>query len=147
MVISMDADPAVRLQHFATRLIRIARSTHKEHSLSSAQYSVMALLSNEPSMSVVELARRESVAHPTMSRIIAGLVRLSFVSRTANPSDGRRGLLRLTPAGEKLYREIAERRILLFRMLLSQLSPATVAEILAVVDRMAGSTETAFQTD
>lgn len=141
-----DDDPAVRLQHFATRLIRIARSTHKEHALSSAQYSVMALLSNHPGMSVVELARRESVAHPTMSRLIAGLIKLSFVSRTVNPADGRSSLLRLTPAGEKLYREVAERRIVLFRMLLSQLSPAAIAEILSVVDRMAGPVETAFQS-
>lgn len=143
---SADDDPAVRLQYFATRLIRIARSTHKEHALSSAQYSVMALLSNHPGMSVVELARRESVAHPTMSRLIAGLIKLSFVSRASNPSDGRSGLLRLTPEGEKLYREVAERRIVLFRMLLSQLSPGTIAEILAVVDRMAGPVETAFRS-
>jgi len=75
---------AVRLQHFATRLIRIARSTHKAYSLSSAQFSVMALLNANPSMTVVELARREQVSHPTMSRLIAGLVRISLVSRTTN---------------------------------------------------------------
>jgi hypothetical protein len=65
-------DPAERLQHFATRLIRIARSTHKEHALSSAQYSVLALLNEKPGSSVVELARREGVAHPTMSRLFGG---------------------------------------------------------------------------
>lgn len=144
---SADDDPAARLQHFATRLIRIARSTHKEHSLSSAQYSVMALLSSCPGMSVVELARRENVAHPTMSRLIAGLIKLSFVSRALNPSDGRSSLLRLSCAGEKLYREVAERRIVLFRMLLSQLSPAAIQEILSVVDRFAGPVEEAFQND
>lgn len=144
---SADTDPAVRLQHFATRLIRIARSTHKEHALSSAQYSVMALLNDRPGMSVVELARRECVAHPTMSRLISGLIKLSFVGRTVDPLDGRSGRLRLTPAGEKLYREVAERRIVLFRVLLAQLSPATIAEILVVVDRMADSVETAFQSN
>lgn len=139
-----DVDPAIRLQHFATRLIRLARSKHKEHSLSSAQYSVMALLNDCPGMSVVELARRESVAHPTMSRLIAGLIRLNFVSRTVDPADKRSGLLRLTPAGETLYRDIAGRRILLFQMLLAQLSPATITEVLTVVDRMADQVETAF---
>lgn len=139
-----DTDPAIRLQHFATRLIRIARSTHKEHSLSSAQYSAMALLNDRPGMKVVELARRESVAHPTMSRLIAGLIKLGFVSRSTDPADSRSGLLRLTAAGQKLYREVADRRITLFRMLLSQLSPETIAEILAVVDRMADPLETKF---
>jgi len=144
---SADSDPAIRLQHFATRLIRIARSTHKEHALSSAQYSVMALLNDRPGMSVVELARREGVAHPTMSRLIAGLVKRNFVSRAVDPADKRSGLLRLTTAGAKLYREVAERRIMLFRMLLSQLSPAAIAEILAVVDRLTGTVETAFQNN
>ena len=143
---SAHTDPAVRLHHVATRLIRIARSTHKEHSLSSAQYSVMALLNDHPRMSVVELARREGVAHPTMSRLIAGLVRLNFVNRTVDPADRRSGLLRLTPAGETLYREVAERRILLFRMILSQLSPATVAEVHTMIDRMADQLETAFRS-
>lgn len=142
-----DSDPAVKLQHFATRLIRMARSTHKEHSISSAQYSVMALLNNHPGLSVVELARRESVAHPTMSRLIAGLIKGGFVSRTVDPADKRSGLLRLTPAGQKLYLEVAERRITLFRMLLSQLSPETIAEILAVVDRMADPLENAFRSE
>ncbi len=142
-----DTDPAIKLQHFATRLIRIARSTHKEHSLSSAQYSVMALLNNHPGLTVVELARRESVAHPTMSRLITGLIKIGFVSRTVDPADKRSGLLRLTPAGQKLYLEVAERRIALFRMLLSQLSPGTIAEILAVVDRMAAPLENAFRSE
>lgn len=140
-----DADPAERLQHFATRLIRLARSSHKEHSLSSAQYSVMALLNYQPTSSVVELARREGVSHPTMSRVITGLIKLGFVSRTPDPADKRSGLLRLTPAGRKLYREVAERRVALFRMLLSQLRPETVAEILAVTEQMAEPLEKVFQ--
>ncbi len=144
---SADTDPAMRLQHFATRLIRIARTTHREHALSSAQYSVMALLNEHPGMSVVELARREGVAHPTMSRLIAGLLKLAFVSRTPAPADKRSSHLRLTPAGQKLYLEVAERRIILFRMLLAQLSPAAVAEILAVADRIADPLEKAFPSN
>ena len=144
---TMDAqpDPAVKLQHFATRLIRLARSSYKEHALSSPQYSVMALLSNEPDMSVVELARRERVAHPSMSRLVSGLIGTGLVVRTADPKDGRSRLLRLTAAGETAYREVAERRVMLFRMLIAQLSPETLAEILGVVDRMAAPLEAAFQ--
>jgi DNA-binding MarR family transcriptional regulator len=134
---SASSDPAVRLQHFATRLIRIARSTHKAYSLSSAQFSAMALLNANPSMTVVELARREQVSHPTMSRLIAGLARLSLVSRTTNLADKRGALLSLTPQGETAYREVAERRIVLFRILLAQLKPETIAEILAVVESSA----------
>jgi len=144
---SAQTDPAEKLQHFATRLIRIARTTHKEHSLSSAQYSVLALLDQKPGSSVVELARREGVTHPTMSRLIAGLNKMGVVSRAPDLTDKRSRLLRLTPVGHKLYREVAERRVALFRMLLSQLRPETVAEILAVTERLAEPLEKAFRTE
>jgi DNA-binding MarR family transcriptional regulator len=141
-----EPDSAERLQHFATRLIRLARSTHKEHSLSSAQYSIMALLNDQPGGTVVELARREGIAHPTMSRTIAGLIASGLVRRAPDPADGRSGLLHLTIAGAKLYREVAERRVVLFRMLLAQLRPETVAEILEVTERLAEPLEKAFRT-
>lgn len=144
---SAQKDSAERLQHLATRLIRIARSTHKEHSLSSAQYSVLAVLNEKPGSSVVELARREGVTHPTMSRLIAGLIKLEVVSRVPHPTDKRSGRLHLTPAGQKLYQEIADRRVALFRMLLSQLRPDTVAEILAMTERVAEPLEKAFRTE
>jgi DNA-binding MarR family transcriptional regulator len=146
-MVSGRTDPAEKLQHFATRLIRIARSTHKEHSLSSAQYSVLALLNEKPGSSVVELARREGVAHPTMSRLIAGLIKMGIVSRAPDLTDKRSRLLRLTPAGQRLYQEVAERRVALFRMLLSQLRPETIAEILAVTERLAEPVEKAFRNE
>jgi DNA-binding MarR family transcriptional regulator len=140
-----ESDVAERLQHFATRLIRIARSTHKEHALSSAQYSVMALLNAQPGGTVVELARREGVAHPTMSRLIAGLIAAGLVQRAPDPTDKRSGLLHLTPAGTTLYREVAERRVALFRMLLAQLRPETIAEIVEVTERLAEPLEKTFR--
>ena len=142
-----EVDPAEKLQHVATRLIRIARSSHKEHSISSAQYSLMALLNDEPGKSVVWLAQRENVSHPTISRIVAGLIKKGLVARDPDPNDKRSGLLRLTPAGLKLYREVAERRVRLFQMILSQLQPETVADILVVAERISKPLETAFQSE
>jgi DNA-binding MarR family transcriptional regulator len=142
-----DNDTAEQLQHFATRLIKLARSTHKQHSLSSAQYSVMAVLNERPGSSVVELARREAVTHPTMSRIIAGLIKSGFVVREPDPSDKRSGMLHLTPAGLQLYREVTERRVLLFRVLLAQLRPETIAEILEVTARLAEPLEMRFRNE
>jgi DNA-binding MarR family transcriptional regulator len=134
---SDTSDPATQLQHFATRLLRIARSTHKEHALTSSQYSLMALLYERPGCSIVELARREGVAHPTISRIIAGLAKSGFVERKPHGSDKRVTILHLTPAGEQLYRDVAQRRVMLFRLMIAQLKPETVDEILALAERFA----------
>jgi DNA-binding MarR family transcriptional regulator len=130
-----EADAAQKIQHFATRLIRLARTTSKEHALSSAQYSAMALLAAHPGIAVVDLARREGVAHPTMSRLVAGLEKAGLVIRTKNPQDSRSSLITLTGTGERTYQDVAARRVMLFRMLLGQLSPGAVQEILGIVDR------------
>jgi DNA-binding MarR family transcriptional regulator len=134
---SDTSDPATQLQHFATRLLRIARSTHKEHALTSSQYSLMALLYERPGCSIVELARREGVSHPTISRIITGLAKSGFVERKPHSSDKRITILHLTPAGERLYHEVAQRRVMLFRLMIAQLKPETVDEILALAERFA----------
>ena len=140
-------DPAVRLQHFATRLLRIARSTHKDHALTSSQYSLMALLNESPGCSIVEVAKREGVAHRTTSRIVAGLTKAGLMERQPHNRDKRIGILFLTDAGEKLYHEVAERRVMLFRLLVSQLKPETVEEILALTDRLAISVESDLRSD
>lgn len=143
---NIDAsDPAKRLQHFSTRLLRIARSTHKEHALTSSQYSLMALLYERPECSIVELAKREGVAHPTTSRIVAGLAAAGFIQRKPHPNDRRISVLSLTEAGQQLYTEVAERRVMLFRIMISQLKPETVDELLALTDRFAIPVENDFR--
>lgn len=139
-------DPAARLQHYATRFIRIARTTHKDHSISSAQYSVMALLDSNAGLTVVELARREGVSHPSMSRLVARLIKLDLVSSTVDNQDKRAKRLSLTPAGQSVYIEIAERRNMLFRMLLAKLRSESVADILEVVEKSALSFEQHFRS-
>ena len=135
-----DDDPAVKLQHLATRLIRMARSPAGEGGITSSQYSAMAVLNDKGAISLVALARLEGVSHPTMSRIVAGLVRAGHVTRSANPADKRSQLLELSDEGRDLYLAKAERRIALFRMLLSRLSPATVAEIVEAMKDLSDAT-------
>jgi len=127
----------VRLQHLTTRLLRLARAPHGEIGLTSAQYSAMAVLYNQPGVSLVDLARVEAVAHPTMSRLIKGLEKNGMVQRVPDPNDGRSQLLSLSSKGMDLYRQAAARRIALFKTILAQLSPQTIAELTAAVEHVA----------
>jgi DNA-binding MarR family transcriptional regulator len=130
------ADPAVRLQHIATRLIRLARAPGRAEGLSSSQYSAMAVIEASPGISVVELARREMVTHPTMSRIVASMAKAGLVTRVADPNDRRAQRISLTEAGRAAYLQAAERRVALFRMVLARLSPAARAEVLELADEL-----------
>jgi DNA-binding MarR family transcriptional regulator len=131
----VDIEAARRIENFATRLSRIARTASRRHPLSSAQYSAMALLSVRPRMPVVELARLEGVAHPTMSKLASGLVKAGFVSRTKDEEDNRSSLLTLTVKGERVYQEVADRRVKMFEMMLAQLSPGAIQEFLELITR------------
>lgn len=135
------ADAATVLQGLATRLLRLARSAHGKHGLGSAQYSALAVLYERGPLPVVELARLERVSHPTISRVVAGLVKLNAVQRRAAPSDGRSKLIELTPEGTALYERVCANRVALTAAILSQLKPETVEEITTVVKRVAGAME------
>lgn len=132
---------AVRLQALATRILRLARSANAEHALTSAQYSALAVLHERGAVSLVELARAERVAHPTMSRIVAGLEKRGAVARPADPGDRRMRRVDLTPEGRALYEQVAANRIAVTAAILGQLRPETRAEVLAVVARVAEGIE------
>ncbi len=140
----MDEDihaSAVRLQLLATRMLRLARSAHADHKLTSAQYSAMSVLHERGALPLGELARAERVSHPTMSRIIGGLVRLSLVARPPEASDRRLRYVALTPEGRILYEQVASNRIAMMGAIIAQLTPATRADVLEVVTRVVSDLE------
>lgn len=140
----MDEDihaSAVRLQLLATRMLRLARSAHADHKVTSAQYSAMSVLHERGALPLGELARAERVSHPTMSRIIGGLVRLSLVARPPKASDRRLRYVALTPEGRILYEQVASNRIAMMGAIIAQLTPATRADVLEVVTRVVSDLE------
>jgi DNA-binding MarR family transcriptional regulator len=138
---------AIRLQNLATRLLRLARSGHAKQGLSSAQYSALAVLHERGALSLVELARAERVSHPTMSRVVAGLVRLGAAERQDDPADRRSRRVALTAEGRTLYAKTCANRVALTAAILSQLSKEARAEVLEVVARMAAPLEDKMRPD
>lgn len=57
-----------------------------------------------------ELADIEKVSPPSMTRTVGGLVERGLVERADDPSDGRRVILSLTPAGRTTLRGIRRQR-------------------------------------
>jgi DNA-binding MarR family transcriptional regulator len=138
---------AIRLQHLATRLLRLARSSHGKEELSSAQYSAMAVLYDRGPLPLVDLARAERVTHPTMSRLIAGLERRGIVERQSNAEDRRSRRVTLTETGRSLYERTCSNRVAVIGAILAQLRKETVAELLEVWGRMAGPLENGLHRD
>ena len=145
-IIGLDEETneaAIRLQSLATRLLRRARSMHGKQGVGSAQYSAMGVLHVRGPLPPGELARAESVSHPTMSRVVAGLAKMGAVERLEDPADRRSRIVGLTPEGRALYEKICANRVAMAAVILGQLKKETVAELLEVVTRVAALVENA----
>ncbi len=59
---------------------------------------------------LAELAAREAVAPPTLTRIVAALVDIGMVERQADPDDARAALVTSTPAGRDSLHAVREER-------------------------------------
>lgn len=58
------------------------------------------------SQSITELANEIGLSHPAITHISKQLLEADLVHESADPADGRRRLLSITPAGEQLLREL-----------------------------------------
>ncbi len=98
-------DPSVAALAHDLRMacMRVSRRVRFETTtqLAPHQFSVLVRLSERP-CSAGELADRERVSAPSMSRTVATLVALGFVQRAADSADGRVVVLSLTPLGEQV---------------------------------------------
>ncbi|MBB4737737.1 DNA-binding MarR family transcriptional regulator [Actinoplanes octamycinicus] len=91
-------DIAEQLRQACARLVRTTRA-HAD-SLPRTHAETMGYLSREGPRTIAELAALRRVTHQSMSRTVAELERLDFVSRTPNPADARGFVITLTPHGE-----------------------------------------------
>src|SRR5712671_1167226 len=91
------------------RLVRGLRSAaeavERELSVSAAQLFVLRELDQVPDQSVKDLAAVTMTTHSTVSQVVSQLVAKGLVTRTADVSDARRGVLRVTRQGATLLRK------------------------------------------
>ncbi|ESQ80678.1 MarR family winged helix-turn-helix transcriptional regulator [Asticcacaulis sp. YBE204] len=122
---------AARFQNLATRLLRQARVLDGAGTITSAQYAALSTLYSHPDIALTELAALEKVAHPTMSRMVNGLIKAELVARAAHPTDKRTVSLSLTEAGRAAYETVYARRLAMMGAMLSRLKPETIADLVA----------------
>ena len=118
------------------RLARQLRFRRPDSPVSLSQLSALATLAKEGPMTPGALAVRERVRPPSMTRVIASLVDLGLVERSAHPADGRQVLVAVSPEGEDLFEaeRLASREWLQQR--LDQLRPDERATLLSAADLM-----------
>jgi DNA-binding MarR family transcriptional regulator len=90
---------AVQLRRAVLVLARRLRPSLQHDGISAAKLSVIGQLYRAGPMTPTELATREGVKLPSLTRLIAELEGDDWLARKAHASDGRRSLLGLTALG------------------------------------------------
>ncbi|RKF38273.1 MarR family winged helix-turn-helix transcriptional regulator [Paraburkholderia fungorum] len=117
------------------KLVRRARELANPNDLTSAQKSVVFHLERDGPATVSALARAEGVKPQSMRITVAGLEASGVVKGEADPGDGRKTLIGLTPTFRRaLQANRAAKEDWLVRALQAQLSAQEQAELGAAVE-------------
>lgn len=100
---------AVRLRLAITRTSRRLRQ-EAGTALSPSQSSALASIDRHGPLTPSELADRERIQRPTVTRLLVRLEAAGLIARAADPADGRSSLITVTPAGRALLRELRLRK-------------------------------------
>ncbi|SDX57650.1 DNA-binding transcriptional regulator, MarR family [Arthrobacter sp. cf158] len=100
---------AIDLRTAVMRTSRRLRIEATGDVITPGQYTVLAHL-NAGSQTLRELAEREHVQAPSMTRIVNALTEQGFASRQAHPGDGRQVRISITAAGQEVLAEARSQR-------------------------------------
>lgn len=103
---------------------RLSRSLRRSGTTGLGHGSISALstLVSCGEMRLGDLASREGVAAPTMSRIVAALVDAGYVQRDPDPVDRRAWLVKPTEEGERMVSGLRSTRVQELRRRIERLS-------------------------
>ena len=123
-------------RNFSSRKARTRLQEGAAAELSPVQLHALALLSEEPQRIGV-LADRVGLAESSATRLVDSLERGGLAVRDTSPSDRRVVTVKLTPAGRRLERAAAKRRLDYLTSILESLAPSERRELVRLFAKIA----------
>ena len=114
----------------------IAREYSQRFALGVTEWRVMAVLGRYPELSAGEVAQRTAMDKVAVSRAVASLLEAGRLERETHGDDRRRSVLRLSAAGEAIYREVAPMAIAFEQRLLAGMDAAERSLLFRLLDRL-----------
>jgi DNA-binding MarR family transcriptional regulator len=120
---------ADRLHSAAIHLLRRLRVEDEALGISAPRLSALSVLVFAGPKRIGELAQIEQVEPPTMTRLVDGLQRDGYVTRSPDPNDARAVTVQATARGRAALLEGRRRRVEAFSALLSGLPRRELATL------------------
>ena len=139
---TLDPALATQLRMSVMRLGRRLRQQRADDRLTPSQIAALATLDREGPLSLGELAAREHVQPPSMTRITGALEELGLVTRMPHATDRRQVLFGVTPEAARLLAEDRRRRDSWLCHRFKELTPEEIATLRAaapILERLARS--------
>ena len=127
----VDSELATRLRLAVGRLARRIRLATND--VPPLQFSALATLDKHGPLRSGELAQREAVTAPTMTRVLAALAERGLIVKEADPTDARSVRVSLSPAGVETLARIRSERTALLGARVARLSPEQRAALIAAL--------------
>ncbi len=128
---------AAQLRPAILRLNRLLRRETQAFGVSPLTIMLLATIDKEPGIGVNDLAHRENMRAPTMSKHIKQLEEAGLVRRDLTlHADKRRVGLAITPQGRKLVADVRKRRTDWLAGRIAKLEPESRAALGAAVDAL-----------
>ena len=137
---AVDSSLTSRLRLATVRLNRRLRAQRASSSITLTQLSALFCLYKCGPLTPGELAAKEVVQPPSMTRVIAALEGFGYVSRRPHPSDGRQAIVEITEEGSAHIRaDISAREAWLDKRLaeLTGEERELLSRAAEIIDRMA----------
>lgn len=132
---------ASRLRLAVVRLNRRLRAQRTNSVVSLTQLAALSTLYKAGPLTPGELAAREGVQPPSMTRVIAALEEFGYATRRPHPTDGRQAIVALTDEGRAFHdAQVSAREAWLDKRLaeLTDEERDLLAQAAEIIDRMAG---------
>ena len=134
---------AAELRLAVHRLTRRLRQETPTDGLTLTQLSALNVIWRDGPLTAGDLAAKEQVQPPSITRVLTTLAGLGLIERMRNPSDGRQVLVQITPHGGNRMSEYIRAKELWLEQELAALTPQDrdlLAGATALLDQLAAHT-------
>ncbi|MFT4184114.1 MAG: homoprotocatechuate degradation operon regulator HpaR [Rhizobium sp.] len=107
------------------------------HDVTEQQWRVIRVLSEAGTLDASEVADKASILAPSLTRMIRSLEERGFITRHKDKTDGRRVLLRVTPAARMVIEDVMPESRKVYDDIGARFGPERVEQLLDMLEELA----------